>query len=157
MFVLIWIHLLSAVVWIGGMVFLSVVLVPVLRRGGQFAQHATLFRTVAYRFRGLVWGAMGVLIVTGLVIASGRSIDVTAPHLWPAVFAAKLGVVALLFALTLLHDLVVGPRVRRVLGVKEVERTAGDRLLLRYSVLVPRLSLLLSLVVLLLAVILART
>ena len=51
MFALVWIHLLAAMVWIGGMVFLSVVLVPVLKRDGAFAQYALLFRTIAYRFR----------------------------------------------------------------------------------------------------------
>ncbi len=156
MFAFIWIHLLSAVVWIGGMVFLSVVLVPVLRRDGLFAQHAVLFRTVAYRFRKLVWGAMGVLLGTGLVLAAGRSIPITEPWLWPRVFAAKMGLVAFLFSLTLLHDLLVGPRVRGILGMAETERTARDRALLRYSVLVPRLSLLVALLVLLAAVVLAR-
>ena len=47
MFALVWIHLLAAMVWIGGMVFLSVVLVPVLKRDGAFAQYALLFRTIA--------------------------------------------------------------------------------------------------------------
>ncbi|MBI4000237.1 MAG: DUF4149 domain-containing protein [Nitrospira defluvii] len=157
MFALIWIHLLSAVVWIGGMVFLSVVLVPVLRRDGLFAQHAALFRTVAYRFRGLVWGAMGVLLGTGLVLAVDRSIPITEPRQWPTVFAVKMGLVVFLFGLTLLHDLVVGPQVRRIMGTAETERTAADRLLVRYSVLVPRLSLLVALFVLLLAVVLARS
>ena len=53
--------------------------------------------------------------------------------------------------------LVVGPRVRRSLGIPEAERSARDRVLLRYSVLVPRISLLVALLVLLLAVVLART
>jgi uncharacterized membrane protein len=155
--VLVWLHLLAAVVWIGGMMFLSVVLVPLLRRDGKFTQHAALFRTVAYRFRTVVWGAMWLLVGTGLVIATGRSIAVFDPHLWPGIFAAKMGLVACLFTLTLLHDLVVGPWVRRILGTAMTERTAGDRLLLRYAVLVPRLSLLVALFVLLLAVVLARS
>mgnify|MGYP001374591291 CR=1 FL=1 len=136
MFALIWIHLLSAVTWIGGMVFLSVVLVPLLRRDGRFAQHAALFREVAYRFRSVVWGAMGMLVGTGVVLAAGRAIPL---------------------GLTLLHDLVVGPRVRRIMGAAERERTAGELILLRYSALLPRLSLLLALFVLLAAVVLART
>lgn len=157
MFALVWIHLLAAVVWVGGMVFLSVVLVPVLKRDGGFAQHAALFRTIAYRFRAVVWGAMGMLVATGLTLAWGRSIPLMEPGHWPTIFAAKIGLVTLLFTLTLLHDLVVGPRVRRSLAIPEADRSGRDRLLLRYSVLVPRISLLVSLLVLLFAVVLART
>ncbi len=157
MFALVWIHLLAAMVWVGGMVFLSVVLVPVLKQDGGFAKHGLLFRTVAYRFRAVVWGAMGILVVTGLVMAVGRAIPLTEPWLWPTIFLAKISVVALLFTLTLAHDLVVGPKVRKILGIAEAERSARDRMLVRYSALVPRLSLLVALVVLLLAVVLART
>ena len=46
MFALVWIHLLAAMVWIGGMVFLSVVLVRVQPRFGTFAQSALPFRTL---------------------------------------------------------------------------------------------------------------
>lgn len=72
-------------------------------------------------------------------------------------FVAKISVVSFLFTLTLLHDLVVGPEVRKILGTAEEERSARDRMLVRYSALVPRLSLLVALLVLLLAVVLART
>lgn len=157
MFALIWIHLLSAVTWIGGMVFLSVVLVPLLRRDGRFAQHAALFREVAYRFRSVVWGAMGMLVGTGVVLAAGRAIPLGEPWRWPTIFVVKMGLAVFLFSLTLLHDLVVGPRVRRIMGAAEKERTAGELILLRYSALLPRLSLLLALFVLLAAVVLART
>ncbi len=108
-------------------------------------------------FRAVVWGAMGILVATGLTLAAGRSIPLMEPSRWPTIFAAKIGLVTLLFTLTLLHDLVVGPRVRRSLGIPEAERSARDRVLLRYSVLVPRISLLVALLVLLLAVVLART
>ncbi len=157
MFALVWIHLLAAVVWVGGMVFLSVVLVPVLKQDGGFARHVVLFRTIAYRFRAVVWGAMGILVVTGSLMAAGRSIPLMAPWQWPTIFLAKISVVSLLFTLTLLHDLVVGPQVRKILGKPEAERSARDRVLIRYSAFVPRLSLLVALLVLLLAVVLART
>lgn len=148
---------MAAVVWIGGMVFLSLVLVPVLRKGGQFAQHAALFRTVALRFRSVVWVAMAVLVGTGGFLASGRAIPLTNPSHWPTVFMVKMTLVSVLLSLTFLHDLVVGPGVRRVLAIPEGERTASHRLWLRYSALVPRLSLLLALGVLFLAVLLARS
>lgn len=157
MFALVWIHLLAAVVWVGGMVFLSVVLVPVLKRDGGFARHAALFRAAAYRFRAVVWGAMGILVATGSALAIERAIPLTDPSQWPSIFMAKIALVALLFTLTLLHDLAVAPQVRRILGTAEAARSARDRLLVRYAVLVPRLSLLVALFVLLAAVVLART
>ena len=89
MFALVWIHLLAAVVWVGGMVFLSVVLVPVLKQDGGFARHVALFRTIAYRFRAVVWGAMGILVVTGSLMAAGRSIPLMEPWQWPTIFLAK--------------------------------------------------------------------
>jgi uncharacterized membrane protein len=154
---LVWIHLLAAVVWIGGMAFLSLVLVPVLRQGGRFVQHAALFKTVALRFRAVVWGAIAVLVGSGLVLATNRAIPLTEPGLWPSVFAVKIATVSLLLSLTLLHDGVVGPAVRRVLARPESERSAFEILLVRYSSLLPRASLLLGLMILLLAVMLARS
>ncbi len=150
-------HLLAAVVWIGGMAFLSLVLVPVLRRDGQFAQHATLFRTVALRFRTIVWAAMAVLILTGPLLAAARAVPPANPSQWPTIFIAKVTVVVLLLALTFLHDLVVGPAVRRILAAPDANRTGTDRVLLRYSAVVPRISLVLGLIVLGLAVVLARS
>ncbi|MBX3236051.1 MAG: hypothetical protein KF814_07850 [Nitrospiraceae bacterium] len=157
MTILVWGHLLAAVVWIGGMVFLSLVLVPVLRQGGQFAQHASLFRTVALRFRSVVWGAMAMLVGSGIFLAAGRAIPLTDPAHWPTIFVVKISLVSVLLSLTFLHDLVVGPGVRRVLAVPEAQRSKSDRMWLRYSALVPRLSLLLALAVLFLAVQLARS
>lgn len=139
------------------MVFLSVVLAPVLRRDGLFARHAALFRTIAYRFRSLVWGAMGTLVVTGPLLAVGRSVPLSEPWQWPTIFAVKIRLVALLFSLTLLHDLVVGPRMRLILGTTEAESSAQDRVLFRYSALLPRLSLLVAFLVILAAVLLARS
>lgn len=45
MVLLVWLHLLAAVSWIGGTIFLSVVLVPVFRREPFSSQNATLIWT----------------------------------------------------------------------------------------------------------------
>ncbi|MEP6935104.1 MAG: hypothetical protein ABI988_14400 [Nitrospirota bacterium] len=50
MVLLVWLHLLAAISWIGGMIFLSVMLVPVLKREPFVSQKALLFRTIAWRF-----------------------------------------------------------------------------------------------------------
>ena len=46
MVLLVWLHVLAAVSWIGGTIFLSVVLMPVLKREPFASQRSLLFRTV---------------------------------------------------------------------------------------------------------------
>ena len=59
--ILVWIHLLAAISWIGGMIFLSLIVAPLFRRAGLSGERLQLFRDVALRFRILVWVAMGQL------------------------------------------------------------------------------------------------
>ena len=151
---LVWLHLLAAVVWIGGMVFLSLVLDPKPEPLGP--QRGALIRAAALRFRHVVWVAVGTLLTTGplLVLSRGWSFD--EPAGWPAVLLVKLVLIAVLLTLTVAHDFFIGPRVSRTLQVPQPSRTASDRLLLTGSSWLPRLSLLLALAVLGAAVALAR-
>ena len=154
---LVWLHLLAAVAWIGGMVFLSLVLVPILKQEPFAAQRGALIRAAALRFRLVAWVAIGVLLTTGplLVISRGWSID--EPYGWPAALIVKLILIAILLMLTVAHDFFIGPRVGRILQTPEPARTGGDRLLVTGSSWLPRLSLVLALAVLVAAVSLART
>ncbi len=154
---LVWLHLLAAVSWIGGIVFLSLVLVPTLRRGGSSSPQALLFRAIALRFRAVVWSSVAVLLVTGPILLAHRGLSLLEPSRWPAVLTAKLSLVLLLLALTGAHDFVVGPRVSRIQQQPEVDRTGFDRALVAWSPWLARLSLLLALVIVLLAVSLVRT
>ena len=71
---LVWLHVLAAVNWIGGTIFLSLVLLPVLKREPFASQKALLFRTIARRFRAVVWGAIAVLLFTGPLLLHQRGI-----------------------------------------------------------------------------------
>jgi uncharacterized membrane protein len=155
--VLVWLHLLAAVAWIGGMVFLSFVLVPILKREPFAAQRGALIRTAALRFRLVVWSAIALLLMTGPLLVLSRGWSLGEPGGWPAVLAVKLVLIAILLALTLAHDFFIGPRVGRILQIPELSRTGHDRLLIASSSWLPRLSLLLALAVLFAAVSLART
>jgi uncharacterized membrane protein len=157
MIFLTWLHLLAAVSWIGGMMFLSVVLVPVLRREPFASQRALLFRTIALRFRVVVWGAIAVLLFTGPPLLHQRGISIAAPSGWPMVLATKLGLVTILLLLTLTHDLIIGPRVGRILRLPVESRTRFDQTLVLWSPWVARFSLVLTLVILFAAVMLVRT
>ncbi len=153
---LVWLHLLAAVAWIGGMVFLSLVLVPILKREPFAAQRGGLIRAAALRFRFVVWSAIAVLLTTGPLLVMNRGWSLGEPGGWPVVLAVKLTLIAVLLALTVAHDFFIGPRVGRILQTPEASRAGRDRLLVGSSSWLPRLSLLLALAVLLSAVSLAR-
>lgn len=156
MLVLAWLHLFAAVLWIGGMLFLSLTLVPVLRQDLFASSCRPFFKAVALRFRRLVWMCILLLLVTGPLLLSRHVASPLAPTTWPPVVQAKLALVFLLLLLTAVHDLFLGPRVGRILGVPEERRSDRDRRLVGSSRWVPRLSLLLALGILLCAVTLAR-
>ena len=98
---LVWLHLLAAVAWIGGMVFLSLVLVPILRHEPFALQRGALIRAVALRFRLVVWVAIGVLLTTGPLLLLSRGLSFGDPGGRPAVLAVKLILIAILLALTI--------------------------------------------------------
>ena len=157
MVLLVWLHVLAAVSWIGGMLFLSVVLVPVLKREPFASQKALLFRTIARRFRAVVWGAIAVLLFTGPLLLHQRGIPIAHPSGWPMALAIKLGLVTILLLLTLTHDLILGPFVGRIVQISSESRTRFDHALVLWSPWIARFSLVLALGVLFAAVLLVRT
>lgn len=123
-------HLVAAVVWVGGMLFLGLVVVPALTRLPA-SQRGTLVGALGRRFRPIAWGCILVLVATGVAnlafrgvtwegVASGQALESTFGRL----LAAKLGLVALLVALSAAHDLVIGPAAARAAerGLPEAER-----------------------------------
>jgi putative copper export protein len=115
-------HVLAAVFWLGGMLFLGLVGAPVLRRVQPAALRARLFAEIGTAFRTAGWAAIGVLVVTGVanlafhgVLRDGRWAD---PALWASPYgralAAKLAAVAVMVTASALHDFVLGPRAARL-------------------------------------------
>jgi uncharacterized membrane protein len=99
------IHLLSAITWLGGMLFIAVVLVPVLRRLPDPALRTRLVTETGVRFRAVGWVAVVLLVLTGLANLWIRPELLGAPR-----FQAKAALVVLAILLSALHDFVLGPR-----------------------------------------------
>lgn len=59
-------HVLAAMLWLGGMLFLAVVGAPVLR-GLEPALRARLFHQLGVAFRRAGWIAIAVLLATGVL------------------------------------------------------------------------------------------
>jgi len=139
------------------MIFLSLVLAPLVRSRQAAPEVMALFRSAALRFRVVVWLAMGVLLTTGPLLLSQRGMPLTNPSSWSPMLNVKLGLVGLLLILTLLHDLVLGPRVSHVSAIPESSRTAWEQVVVQSARWLPRLALLVALAVVLVAVALARS
>jgi len=104
-----WVHVLSAVTWLGGMLFIALILVPVTRRVQDPLLRLDLITQTGKRFRTVGWIALGLLVATGVVILLRRPWLLRAPA-----FQFKAGLVLLTLALSALHDFVLGPRAGRL-------------------------------------------
>jgi uncharacterized membrane protein len=151
----VYLHVLAAIVWVGGMAFLALVVVPATR-GMAAAERARLFDLVGRRFRPIGWACLALLIATGLVNVAQRGVtwsSVASGDLLGSPFGRILGLklllVAAMLALSAAHDFWLGP------AASAASAAEAPRLRLRAS-WVARLNALLALLVVFLAVALVR-
>ncbi len=151
-------HVLAALLWLGGMFFLAAVGAPALRELDA-PLRAELFRRLGEQFRRVGWVAIGVLILTGIanlqfrgmlswdVLGSGAFWATSYGH----ALAWKLGAVAAMLVASAVHDFVLGPAASRARpGTPEALR------LRRRAALLARLNALAGVIVVIAAVRLAR-
>jgi copper resistance protein D len=106
------VHLLAAIVWVGGTIALVFVAIPPVQRLEGDAR-GRLLRELGQRWRPIGWSALGIAIFTGAVIASREGAFDTAPERFDWVLAVKGALVGLLVAGAYLHDYVLGPGLAR--------------------------------------------
>jgi len=106
------VHLLAAIVWVGGTVALVFVSVPPAQRL-EGPQRAAMLRELGRRWRPIGWTALAVAIATGAWIASLEHAFDTTPTRFDVVLAVKGALVGLLAAGAYLHDFVLGPGLAR--------------------------------------------
>ena len=157
------VHLLAAITWVGGMVFLALVLVPVTRRLQQppgFS--AQVLSAAAKRFRIVAWICLALLVASGIWLLTQRGFGLDkmfeSDGRTSQVLRVKLLLVCAVLALSALHDFVLGPAVARKLvelrssGARD-ERLARERRTVSW---IARLNLLLALAAIGAGVALAR-
>lgn len=154
---LVGLHIFAAMSWIGGMIFLSLVLAPIVKSRKAAPEFMALFRSAARRFRLVAWVSMGLLLTTGPMLLAHRGMALTHPESWPFIVSLKLGLVLVLLVLTLIHDLLLGPRVSQASMVPPSSRTTWEHTVVHTARVLPRLSLIVALVVVFAAVMLARS
>ncbi len=155
------VHILAAMMWVGGMLFLVLVLMPALRLIEDDRLRAKLIRVTGMRFRLVGWACLAVLLVTGYVNLAARGLGgeiLATPEFWATGYGRTLGWKLLLFiavlSLSATHDFMIGPRAgalqRRDPGGREAQR-------MRFmAVWFGRFNLLLSLIIVIVGVLLVR-
>jgi putative copper resistance protein D len=156
----VWLHILAATAWIGGMFFLVLVVVPWLRHGDR-ELGVKFLRDTGIRFRSVGWACFAILVVTGTfnLWARGVRLHDFASAAWRGsafgkAVIAKLGTFALVLAISAVHDFAIGPRATAALEA-DPESPHARRLRKQASWL-GRLNALLAVALVLLAVILVR-
>jgi putative copper export protein len=114
----VFLHVVAAMAWVGGMIFLVAVVVPALRKDRDALR--TTMQTFGVRFRTVGWVALVTLVATGLynLLHRGYSLgDIFSGEVfagqWGHILAHKLAVVAVILVLSAVHDFYVGPRATR--------------------------------------------
>lgn len=153
------IHVLAAMLWLGGMFFLAVVGAPVLREVESPALRQRLFQVLGERFRAVGWIAITILLVTGTLNLYFRGwlrpalTNVAFWHTTTGVALAwKLASVAVMVVTSAVHDFILGPRAGRMKpGSPEALK------LRRWSALGARLNAIVGFILVIAAVRLARS
>jgi uncharacterized membrane protein len=103
------IHLLAAMVWVGGSIALVFVGVPAVRvLEGEPRGRA--MRELGLRWRPLGYGSLLVAVITGVVLASHDRDEARSP--FDTVLWVKVGLTAGLVVASYLHNYVYGPRLQ---------------------------------------------
>lgn len=154
---MLWLHLMGAILWVGGQIFLVAVVLPVARLALDDGQRARLAGQLGRRFARLSSGALALLIVTGALLAllHGVSASMLVVTTWGLVLLAKAALVGLVLALTVVHGAYYGRRLERLAEAGSGADPACRRALQRQSARLSATNLLLNLIVVALGVWLA--
>ena len=158
--VLVFIHVIAAITWLGGMLFLVMVMVPLARRDAGVGFGS--LRAAAEKFVPIAWAAKLVLAGSGAYLAwqywdvRPETFFTGDTHLL-SYLQMKTGLFVIVIIFSLLHDFWLGPRMMDRL---DAARSSGSplptgpgRLFVQWAA---RVNLLLVLAVVALAVVMTR-
>lgn len=157
---LIWLflHILSAMIWVGGMIFYVIVVMPVIRNQKLKEQKQTLLQLTALQFRKISYFLFFLFFISGFGILctkgylSSREIFSFFTSNLGYMFLIKIGLFLILFISSLYHDFISGPKTFEYL---EKDSVLYERYKKR-SGLFGRLNLLLSLSIAILGMLASR-
>ena len=120
---ILWLHLLAAMIWIGGLFFQLLVVRPTLNRATTVREQVRLGLSLEGRFRVVMWPAVGIVLLTGLynvmnLLMATTQAGVRLPTAFARILGIKLFLVVLMIGLQAVQQLVLRPR--RIAGLQAV-------------------------------------
>lgn len=146
----VFIHILSAIFWIGGMLFTVAVLVPASRHKLLSNKKGEFFTLIGKKFSRISWVLFIVLIITGItnLLARGYTLSsLMTAAFWNSYLGSKLFIKLHLFGLVLIisgvHDFYAGPKAAKLMD--EQPESAKTKRMRKLSSWLGRINLLLGL------------
>lgn len=164
-FIVVVVHVFSAVIWIGGAIFLAIVMVPVARGMEPPAMGLIFLRKAAMRFRGIAWVLLSLLVVSGALALQGRGIGFdrfAEDGFWSteigSVLLFKVVLVGIMLVVSGYHDFILGPRISDLIqqvprGEQPPASTVSAR---KRLIMLARVNLLVAITVAVLGLMLVR-
>ena len=147
----VFVHIICAAFWIGGMLFIPLVLVPGIN---QQPNRVLLLHKTGIKFRFYGWLSVIILLITGVLNIHFRGLPFTIDFFINTNYGKLLTIKLVLFVVMLLvggiHDFYFGMK-----SIDEMQQTAGNRfkMLARWTGM---LNLLLALVIAFLGIAISR-
>jgi len=126
-------HILAAILWIGGMLFLTLVIAPFLQSMPDPTERSKIYQVVGKKYRTWGWAAIITLLVTGPVILytlygiSPGEIFSSKLHStgFGKALAGKLLLVFIIVVSSFTHDFWLGPKARVSPNYSTIARIFG--------------------------------
>jgi len=152
--VVLWVHLLAAVTWLGGLIFMNVVLSPAVGAKGVPPQFVRLMGM--QRFKGYAWASIVVVVVTGTMNTLGNVNRFDAFYTTPygITLAIKILLVLLMIGITAWNSLRLGPKLAQGAPAPGAQPGTDVVALQKRLVILSYVNVTLGVIVLLLAAIL---
>ncbi|MBI5643356.1 MAG: DUF4149 domain-containing protein [Deltaproteobacteria bacterium] len=131
--VALFLHIISAIFWIGGMLFLVVVIAPFLKGLNDPKEKSRIYQVVGKQYRKWGWAAIITLLVTGPVILyalygltpSGIIDPSVHASGWGKALEIKLALVFIIVVSSLVHDFWLGPKARNSPNFSTIAKIFG--------------------------------
>ncbi len=144
--IVVWIHVLAAVAFIGPQFFLALAAIPAMQTIEDVKVRARATRVMTMRFGMLGGAALVVLLITGVLNYAEANDQIDTYKRYFITLQIKLTLVTLVVLLTILHGAVFGRRLQKLQEANATEsEIAGVRRMSQYTSLA---TIVLSIVIL---------